>query len=172
MTVAAEITPQTFALYGECFRCHGFSNAFSRFGHIAGGRCLSCGGGRRQTIRKAYERLGEFQTRRDAERDLATIKTALDAIGSVHPKDENGKRVSRWGFAEDRRGDDLLVLCAAVSRADAKVRARAWAAFQRATTERLDAEKGAYIRERFCYRVSMYTGIPAADVPAWLGSSK
>ncbi len=162
-------TASTFAQFGECFRCHGFKRAFDNFSHVAGGTCFRCGGTLREDIIKPAAQLDEYAPSRRAE-SIAVIAKVLSLVGQPIARDANGAKVSAWGFASYRKGDNERAFCAALSIAPDDVRARGWAAFCRKVRETMptkgDAPMG-YARRL----VAHYTGLPADAVGAWLGET-
>lgn len=162
--------PQTtFTSFGECFRCHGFRRAFSTFS-VNDGRCLRCNGRLREEITKPVERMAEFHPDAAARRaeSIATIAKALEFIGAPVPRDEKGRKVSPWHFAYRVTGDDLRVLCAALTIAPEAVRVRGWRAFTvkgRATL----GDRAEKVIAAGCRIVAEYAGMPEGEVAGWLG---
>ena len=157
------VTARTFAVFAECPRCNGLKHAFATF---PTGLCFACGGSLRKTWVRPVGQLSE-RTREQFAGDLASIKRAVDAVGAPR---EKGRGNSRWGFTDPSPVDTLMVFVECVSRAEANVRARAWAAWCKAAEEKLSAERAAKLREATINHLSECTGIPLADVPAWLGA--
>ena len=82
----------------------------------------------------------------------------------------NGAKVSAWGFASYRKGDNERAFCAALSIAPDDVRARGWAAFCRKVRETMP-EKGDAPMSYARRLVAHYAGLPAEAVGAWLGET-
>lgn len=154
----------TIAIYTDCTRCNGFRDAFKTFGHVAGGKCLLCGGGLRKTFTLPVSRIGEHRVSR--AQAIRTVQTALSAIGAPQARDAQGRAVSPWGFDYHVTGDSWHVLGALFSRCDETVRARGYAAI----VAKIETAFGARApRKLLALRTAMSraTGIPVEAVDGW-----
>lgn len=156
-----------FLMYCLCFRCSGFAGAFTCFSGVNEGRCLRCNGALRDRVVKPLARLAEFYPDARA-RSIATLTRCLAITGVAMERDARGRKVSPWGFPTHVRGDNQLVLVAALSIAPAGVRARFWRAFETKvrTTLPTRAEKIlASVPRLVCH----YTGLAPEEFAAWVG---
>lgn len=95
------MTTNTATTTVTCPRCHGFENAFTRFGHIAHGRCLQCLGAK--TIEVSTAKLNSAR---------AGSIAAADAYYSTRPYccvvdgcDSVGNSFATWEAARAWLGD-------------------------------------------------------------------
>lgn len=154
----------TITIYTACTRCNGFRNAFKTFGHVAGGKCLLCGGGLRRTFTMPVSQLRDHRVTR--ERAIEVVQHALAIIGKPMARDAKGAKVSPWGFDYYISGDTWHVLASVFSRCDAKVRARGYAAI----VAKIEESFGAAAQGRLtALRAAMAgaTGIPVDVVDGW-----
>ena len=84
-----------------CPRCHGFDNAFTRFGHIAHGKCLRCMGSK--TVEIATWKLEEQKTadaaslaRANAEMMACPYIVAVDGMECIGSMFETWEAANDW----------------------------------------------------------------------------
>lgn len=154
----------TITIYTACTRCNGFRNAFKTFRHVAGGKCLLCGGGLRRTFTMPVSKLRDHRVTR--EQAIEVVQHALAKIGAPAELDAKGAKVSPWGFDYHVDGDSWHVLAAVFSRCDAKVRARGYAAIVAKIETAFGAKSpGKLLALRTA--MSRATGIPVNAVDGW-----
>ena len=164
-------TTQThFTIVTECQRCSGFKRAFDPFHHVNGGRCLRCNGALRDVRHLPMARLAAIYPDARAVA-IASIKGVIDLVGVSAVRDEGGKRVSEFGFAYHRKGDDASVFCAALSIAPADVRARGWSALS-AKCRNLIPDRAEKLLAGWRTLAAKYAGIAPEAVGAWLGETQ
>lgn len=161
-----------FTTISECLRCGGLPRAFSTFGHIVNGKCLRCGGGLRDVrtapIARIEDHCGDASKRRASA--IAGIARVLSLVGAKRIQ-VNGVTQSAWGFDTWRKGDNERMFAAILSTAPADVRARGWAAFCKKIHATMP-EKGVAPMLHIENLLVGYTGVPLAQMSAWLGETE
>ena len=158
------IQQTTFAMFSECFRCHGFVNAFSRHAHIVGGKCLSCNGGLRSMAVKSIDRLATYRTPSSRATDIAVISRILEDVSS--PSSD-----SPFHWPTRRADDNARMVAAILSQADADVRARAYAAITAKIRQTRETTAASREIQALDCAISDATGIEVAGVATWARGS-
>lgn len=85
-----------------CPRCHGFDNAFTRFGHIAHGKCLRCLGAKTVEVDTAKLNSARAGSKAKAakvaaERPYILAVDGMECIPSVYKTWEAARSASMYG---------------------------------------------------------------------------
>jgi hypothetical protein len=88
-----------------CYRCHGFKNAFARFGHIAYGRCFLCAGNLTIEIptwkfeqhKAANAKAIAESHRRFAERPYILAVDGMETVASIYATWEQARNAQAYG---------------------------------------------------------------------------